>query len=123
MAFFNTKYPYMRLIDDTSRHNKGTDTVQTSGNLASVQLTGTTILAQDYVYHSYQIVPISATTAEFNVQGSNDNENWTNIPGASGSLSSATESIIVQGEWYSAYSRAVLTGSAGNCLINEIHKV
>ena len=113
----------MRLIDDTSRHNKGTDTVQTSGNLASVQLTGTTILAQDYVYHSYQIVPISATTAEFNVQGSNDNENWTNIPGASGSLRSATESIIVQGEWYSAYSRAVLTGSAGNCLINEIHKV
>lgn len=122
MAFFNTKYPYMRLIDDTSRHNKGTDTVQTSGNLASVQLTGSTILSQDYIYHSYQIVPISTTTAEFNVQGSNDNQNWTNIPGASGSLSSSTESIIVQGEWYSAYSRAVLTGSAGNCLINEIHK-
>ncbi len=122
MAFFNTKYPYMRLIDDTSRHNKGTETIQTSGDLAAVNLTGTTILAQDYISHSYHIVPITAATAEFNVEGSNDNVHWTNIPGASGSWSSSTESMIVQGEWYSAYSRAVLTGTAGNCLINEIHK-
>ena len=122
MAFFNTKYPYMRLIDDTSRHNKGTETIQTSGDLTSAHITGQSILCQDYVYHSYQVIPVSSTTAEFNVEGSNDNIHWSNIPTASGSLNNATESIIVQGEWYSAYSRAVLTGTAGDCLINEIHK-
>ena len=122
MAFFNTKYPYMRLIDDTSRHNKGTNTIQTSGDLSNNHITGDAVFGEDYVYHSYQIVPITATTAEFNVEGSNDNVHWTNIPTASGSLNGTTESIIVQGEWYSAYSRAVLSGTAGNCLINEIHK-
>ena len=86
MAFFNTKYPYMRLIDDTSRHNKGTNTIQTSGNLSNDHITGDAVFGEDYVYHSYQIIPLTATTAEFNVEGSNDNVHWTNIPTASGSL-------------------------------------
>ena len=109
----------MRLIDDTSRHNKGTETIQTSG-AASAQITGESILCQDYFFHSYQVIPVSSTTAEFNVEGSNDNVHWTNITGYS--LIDDTTGALIQGEWYSAYSRAVLTGSKGNCLINEIHK-
>ena len=110
----------MRLIDDTSRHNKGTNTIQTSGDLSAADITGDAVFGEDYIYHSYQIVPLDSTTAEFNVQGSNDNENWTNITGYS--LASDTTGALIHGEWYSAYSRAVLTGTAGNCLINEIHK-
>jgi hypothetical protein len=110
----------MRLRDWTSRENEGTDTLQTSGDLSAVHITGTTILSTDYTTHSYHVVPLDSTTAEFTVQGSNDNKNWIDITGAS--FVASTTSALVQGEWYTAYARPVLTGTAGNCLINEIHR-
>ena len=121
MASFNTKYPYMRLIDDTSRHNRGTHTVQTSGDISASDVTGDSILAQDYPTHSYQVIPLDSTTAEFKVEGSNDNENWTTITGAS--FTASTDAVFVQGNWYAAYLRPVLEGSAGNVLVNEVHRV
>jgi hypothetical protein len=117
---FNSQYPYMRLKDWTSRANVGTETLQASGNLGTAHITGTTLLSTDYTTHSYQVIPLTSTTAEFTVEGSNDNENWTAITGAS--FSASTASVLVQGDWYTAYCRAVLTGTAGNCLINEVHK-
>tara|TARA_R100001594_G_C3959030_1_gene244858 strand:+ start:207 stop:569 length:363 start_codon:yes stop_codon:yes gene_type:complete len=118
---FNSKYPYMRLIDDTSRHNKGTQTIQTSGDLSSVDITGEAILCQDYPTHSYHVIPLSSTTAEFSVQGSNDNENWTDLTGCS--FTTSTTGAFVEGNWYAAYLRPVAEGSAGNLLINEVHRV
>jgi len=119
---FNTKYPYMRLKDWTSRTNEGTDTIQTSGDLGSAQITGMTIFSNDYTTHSYQVAPIDATSGVFHVDGSNDNKTWSKIPGTSITFTGTTNSQFLSIEFYSAYCRPILTGSAGNCLINEVHK-
>ena len=118
---FNSKYPYMRLIDDTSRHNKGTQTIQTSGDLSSVEITGDAILCQDYPTHSYHVIPLDTTSGTFTVQGSNDNEHWDDI--ISTSFDRSTTGAFVEGNWYAAYLRPIATGSAGNLLINEVHRV
>ena len=114
----NSKYPYMRLKDWTSRDNIGTDTIQTSGD---VNLTGQAILTQDYSVHSYQLVPISGPyDAAFRIEVSNDLVNWTRI--AEYSFSTATgASLAYSDTWAFTYARPSVTGSNGNYLINEVH--
>ena len=126
---FNTKYPYMRLKDWTSRTNEGTHTIQTSGDVSSTQLTGKTIFSNDYTTHSYQMAPITGveTSGIFHVEGSNDDKHWTKIPGTSLTFSGTgvdgtTASQFLSIEFYSAYCRPILTGQSVHCLINEIHQ-
>ena len=115
---FNSKYPYLRLHDDTSRHNVGTDTIQTSGD---VNMTGISVLTQDFHTHSYQLCPMSGPyDAALKIEVSNDNENWTKIAEYSFSTE-AGASIAYSDTWAFTYARASVTGNNGNYLINEVH--
>ena len=114
---------YHRLNDWTDRINKGTDTIQTSGNL---WLTGESKLVQDYSLHSYQITPFSGVagdffTGSFQVQVSNDNVNWTKIAEYDWTTKTGAQ-LAYSDIWTFAYSRPVITGTdASSYLINERH--
>lgn len=113
---FNSKYPYMRFRDWTTRQDIGTDTVQTSGD---ANLTGQALLLESYSLHSYQALPMGAGPwdGELRIDVSNDNTNWTNISAQPVS----DTGILYYDTWNFAYARASITGSAGNFLINERH--
>lgn len=116
---FNNKYPYMRLLDDTSRHNKGTDTIQTSGNFSQ---TGDAVFTEDYSLHSYVVntMGVGSFNGEFSIEVSNDNVNYVSIYNET--ISSAT-GLAYSDTWTFAYARPVITGTAGNFLITERHLV
>ncbi len=115
---FNSKYPYMRFVDGSSRINAGTDTIQTSGNLP---LTGNNHQVGDYSIHTYQVVPLESGPwdGEFRVEVSNDNVNYNCIYRST--ISGTDSAIAYSDEWAFAYSRGVITGTAGSFLINERH--
>ena len=112
------KETYRRLRNWQDRSDFGTKTISTSGNLP---LTGDATFTQDYTLHSYQVVPMGGGhTGSFKIEISNDNVNWSRI--AEYSFSATTGAQLAYSDtWTFAYARPVVTGSAGNYLINERH--
>ncbi len=116
---FNSKYPYMRYRDETTRQDIGTDTIQTSGD---VDLTGRAVLVTNYKLHSYQVLTLGAGpwNGEFRIDVSNDNVHWTNICNQTINVSEAS-GLAYSDEWTFSYARPSITGAEGNFLINERH--
>lgn len=113
------KKTYRRLKDWTDRTDQGTDTIQTSGNL---WLTGKAISTQDYTVHTYQVLPIGSGPTwdgNFSVEVSNDGTNYTCI--ANYDVLASNSGIAYSDIWAFAYARPVMTGTAGEFLINERH--
>mgnify|MGYP003627701894 FL=1 len=112
------KETYRRLRGKADRVNFGTETIQTSGNL---NLTGDAILTEDYDIHTYQVIPIGAGPwdGNFKIEVSNDNVNYTCI--ANYGIQSSEEGVAYSDNWAFAYARPVITGAAGEFLINERH--
>jgi len=109
---------YRRLRNAQDRADVGTHTIQTSGE---AWLTGEAVFTQDYHTHTYQVVPCGdgPWDGKFNIEISNDNINYTCIY-SSPTIDTAT-GVAYSDNWGFAYARAVLTGSAGEFLINERH--
>ena len=109
---------YRRLRDLQDRKDHGTHTIQTSGE---PWLTGEAVFTQDYLTHSYQVVPLYSGPwdAKFHIEVSNDAVNYTCVY-TSSTLDNST-GVAYSDDWAFAYARAVLTGTAGDFLINERH--
>jgi len=113
------KPTYRRLRGKADRVNFGTETIQTSGNL---NLTGDATQVDDYTIHTYQVLPIGDGPdwdATFKVEISNDGVNYTSISCLP--LSGSDGHIAYSDSWAFAYARPVITGAAGEYLINERH--
>mgnify|MGYP003645717758 FL=1 len=108
---------YRRLRDWTDRTNLGTDTIVTSGNGGN--LTGVSVLTQDYSTHCYQAVPVGSAPHDgaFILQVSNDNLNWTVI--AEYPISSS--GIAYSDSWIFSHARPIITGTQGDFVVNERH--
>lgn len=110
---------YNRLADWGDRENRGSKTIQTSGNSSQ---TGQAIFTQDWSLHSYVVNTVDAGggswDGEFSIEVSNDDLNYVSI--YKESIAEAT-GLAYSDTWTFAYARPVITGTAGNFLITERH--
>jgi hypothetical protein len=116
------KNTYIRFKDKSDRIAFNTYAIQTSGN---VPLTGEARRIENFSHHSYQITPISVTSDEqtggFNIEVSNDKENWTTYL-SSGFENSGDANIVRSDVFHFVYARPYLTGQgASEYIINESH--
>jgi hypothetical protein len=112
------KNKYAKFIGKADSFSSRTFVVQTTGN---APLSGDSLDVQDYSWHSYHVYPIGDNTVEgvFDIQVSNDNENWVNFAGFEYS-NSGEANIVFSDQWHFKYARPVITGQ-GNYVINESH--
>ena len=113
---------YNRLADWGDRTNKGSRTLQTSGQLAAgpTAIEGVALSIKDWSLHSYQVITTGEGTwdGEFQIEVSNDGENYTNIYSQTFSDASG---LAYCDTWTFAYARPIISGNAGGFLINERH--
>ena len=116
------KNTYIRLKGKSDRVALNTYAIQTSGN---IPLTGEARRIENFSLHSYQVTPVSIASNEqtggFNIEVSNDNENWTTYVN-SGFENSGDANMALSEIFHFVYARPYLTGQGSSeYIINESH--